>query len=107
MSRASRDIISGDRAIEITRAFEEAAFDKFDRVRAPKIVYAGMLQYDGDLKLPQRFLVAPPAIRNTTGEWFELLATADVDLNGLTLSSGASQNFWRSGTRQLGLPNSF
>jgi 2,3-bisphosphoglycerate-independent phosphoglycerate mutase len=29
-----------------------------------------MLQYDGDLKLPQRFLVAPPAIRNTTGEWF-------------------------------------
>ena len=56
----------GDRAIEITRAFEEgAAFDKFDRVRAPKVTYAGMLQYDGDLKLPARFLVAPPAIRNT------------------------------------------
>ncbi len=60
----------GDRAIEITRAFEEAAFDKFDRVRAPKVTYAGMLQYDGDLKLPARFLVAPPAIRNTMGEWF-------------------------------------
>ena len=60
----------GDRAIEITRAFEEAAFDKFDRVRFPKVTYAGMLQYDGDLKLPQRFLVAPPAIRDTTGEWF-------------------------------------
>jgi hypothetical protein len=40
----------GDRAIEITRAFEEAAFDKFDRVRAPKVTYAGMLQYDGDLQ---------------------------------------------------------
>jgi 2,3-bisphosphoglycerate-independent phosphoglycerate mutase len=42
----------GDRSIEITRAFEEAAFDKFDRVRVPRVTYAGMLQYDGDLKLP-------------------------------------------------------
>jgi len=60
----------GDRAIEITRAFEEVAFDKFDRVRAPRVTYAGMLQYDGDLKLPQRFLVNPPAITDTSGEWF-------------------------------------
>jgi 2,3-bisphosphoglycerate-independent phosphoglycerate mutase len=60
----------GDRAIEITRAFEEAPFDKFDRKRTPKVTYAGMLQYDGDLKLPARFLVAPPAIKDTTGEWF-------------------------------------
>ncbi|MBI4740250.1 MAG: 2,3-bisphosphoglycerate-independent phosphoglycerate mutase [Betaproteobacteria bacterium] len=64
----------GDRAIEITRAFEEsrpgARFDKFDRVRTPDVTYAGMLQYDGDLKLPQRFLVAPPAIEDTMGEWF-------------------------------------
>ena len=60
----------GDRAIQITRAFEEAAFDKFDRVRFPGVTYAGMLQYDGDLKIPGRFLVAPPAIRDTTGEWF-------------------------------------
>jgi 2,3-bisphosphoglycerate-independent phosphoglycerate mutase len=52
----------GDRAIEITRAFEEADFDKFDRVRVPRVTYAGMLQYDGDLKLPKRFLVDPPAI---------------------------------------------
>ena len=60
----------GDRAIEITRAFEETEFVRFDRVRAPKVTYAGMLQYDGDLKLPRRFLVAPPAIANTSGEWF-------------------------------------
>jgi 2,3-bisphosphoglycerate-independent phosphoglycerate mutase len=60
----------GDRAIEITRAFEEANFDKFDRVRIPHVTYAGMLQYDGDLKLPKRFLVAPPAILDTMGEWF-------------------------------------
>ncbi|MEJ6001669.1 2,3-bisphosphoglycerate-independent phosphoglycerate mutase [Paucibacter soli] len=64
----------GDRAIEITRAFEEgAAFDKFERIRTPKVAFAGMLQYDGDLKLPARFLVAPPAIRNTSGEWFSKL----------------------------------
>jgi 2,3-bisphosphoglycerate-independent phosphoglycerate mutase len=60
----------GDRAIEITRAFEESHFDKFDRVRLPKVTYAGMLQYDGDLQLPKRFLVAPPAIKDTMGEWF-------------------------------------
>jgi 2,3-bisphosphoglycerate-independent phosphoglycerate mutase len=61
----------GDRAIEITRAFEEGtAFDKFDRVRVPAVTYAGMLQYDGDLKLPRRFLVDPPAIRDTMSEWF-------------------------------------
>ncbi len=65
----------GDRAIEITRAFEEGEgefdrFDRFDRVRVPQISYAGMLQYDGDLKLPRRFLVAPPAILDTMGEWF-------------------------------------
>lgn len=60
----------GDRAIEITRAFEDESFDKFDRIRVPKVTYAGMLQYDGDLKLPRRFLVDPPAIMDTMGEWF-------------------------------------
>lgn len=60
----------GDRAIEITRAFEEENFAEFDRVRFPKVCYAGMLQYDGDLKLPNRFLVPPPAIKETSGEWF-------------------------------------
>ena len=60
----------GDRAIEITRAFEEEGFNQFDRVRVPKISYAGMLQYDGDLRLPQHFLVNPPSIRDTMGEWF-------------------------------------
>src|SRR5690606_31017203 len=60
----------GDRAIEITRAFVEDDFDKFDRVRHPRVTYAGMLQYDGDLQLPKRFLVAPPAIMDTSSEWF-------------------------------------
>jgi 2,3-bisphosphoglycerate-independent phosphoglycerate mutase len=58
----------GDRAIEISRAFEEEDFSVFDRKRYPKVEYAGMLQYDGDLFIPKRFLVAPPAIRHTMGE---------------------------------------
>ena len=60
----------GDRSIEISRAFEGGAdFDKFDRVRAPKVVYAGMLEYDGDLHIPSRYLVNPPEITNTQGEY--------------------------------------
>ncbi len=58
----------GDRAIEISRAFEEVEFTKFDRIKFPKVIYAGMLEYDGDLHIPSRFLVAPPEIKNTMGE---------------------------------------
>ena len=59
----------GDRAIEISRAFTEDTFDKFDRGPLPAVTYAGMMQYDGDLKLPKRFLVEPPAIDRTLGEF--------------------------------------
>jgi len=59
----------GDRAIEITRAFEEEDFSVFERVGHPKVVYAGMLEYDGDLHIPKRYLVPPPSIRNTLGEY--------------------------------------
>lgn len=52
----------GDRAIELSRAFEEQTFDKFDRERLPKVLFAGMMQYDGDLQIPKHFLVNPPAI---------------------------------------------
>ncbi len=59
----------GDRALEITAAFENDDFDKFDRVRRPKVVYAGMMEYDGDLHVPTAYLVSPPAIDRTTGEY--------------------------------------
>jgi 2,3-bisphosphoglycerate-independent phosphoglycerate mutase len=59
----------GDRAIEITQAFcSGPEFTAFDRGAVPKVCYAGMLEYDGDLKLPKRFLVPPPAIKGTLGE---------------------------------------
>jgi 2,3-bisphosphoglycerate-independent phosphoglycerate mutase len=61
----------GDRAIEISKAFESGSgFDKFDRVRVPCIFYAGMLSYDGDLHIPSHYLVNPPEIKNTMGEYF-------------------------------------
>jgi 2,3-bisphosphoglycerate-independent phosphoglycerate mutase len=59
----------GDRAIETTQAFEQETFDKFDRGPVPDVFYAGMMQYDGDLKLPRAFLVAPPAISESSGEY--------------------------------------
>ena len=60
----------GDRAIEISKAFESGAdFDKFDRKRVPAVLYAGMLEYDGDLHIPSRYLVNPPEISNTMTEY--------------------------------------
>ncbi len=59
----------GDRAIEITMAFELDDFKGFDRERRPKVIFAGMMQYDGDLKLPTKFLVQPPSIDRTVSEY--------------------------------------
>ncbi|MFV0255056.1 MAG: 2,3-bisphosphoglycerate-independent phosphoglycerate mutase [Erysipelotrichaceae bacterium] len=59
----------GDRAIELSKTFEMDDFDKFDRGNKPNVMYAGMLQYDGDLQLPKKFLVEPPKIKNTLTEY--------------------------------------
>ncbi|KAK6267432.1 hypothetical protein QUC31_018269 [Theobroma cacao] len=58
-----------DRMVMLARALEYHDFDKFDRVPFPKIHYAGMLQYDGELKLPSHYLVSPPEIERTSGEY--------------------------------------
>ncbi len=64
----------GDRAIEISRAYEEPDFDVFDRTGpngepAPGVFLAGMLQYDGDAFVPKQYLVEPPAIDRTMSEF--------------------------------------
>jgi len=62
----------GDRAIEISLAYERDDFDFFDREDAgphPKVFYAGMLQYDGDDLVPAQYLVNPPDIDRTMGEF--------------------------------------
>ena len=59
----------GDRAQEISLAFDgDESFDKFDRVRVPDVMYAGMLQYDADLNIPHHFLTYPPKIKYTLSE---------------------------------------
>ena len=84
----------GDRSIEISKAFEGGAdFDKFDRVRVPNVLYAGMLEYDGDLHIPSRYLVSPPEITNTMGEYL-----ADTGINQYAISEtqkyGHVTYFW-------------
>jgi 2,3-bisphosphoglycerate-independent phosphoglycerate mutase len=59
----------GDRAIELSRAFDDETFGFFERGKRPEVLYAGMMQYDGDLMIPRRFLVPPPAIERTVGEF--------------------------------------
>ncbi len=59
----------GDRAIEISKAFEFADVPTMKKGQTPKVRYAGMMQYDGDLHLPSHFLVEPPAIDRTQGEY--------------------------------------
>ena len=65
----------GDRAIEISRAFEDETMPEFDRGARPRVRYVGMMRYDGDLQIPKTFLVDPPAIDRTMGEY---LARAGV-----------------------------
>ena len=84
----------GDRAIEISKAFEGGAdFDKFDRKRVPAVLYAGMLEYDGDLHIPSRYLVSPPEISNTLTEY---LVSADVNMLAIseTQKYGHVTYFW-------------
>ena len=83
----------GDRAIEISKAFDDKEFTKFDRVRYPSVVYAGMLEYDGDLHIPSNYLVNPPEITNTMGEYL-----ADTGVSQLAISEtqkyGHVTYFW-------------
>jgi len=83
----------GDRAIEISRAFDDTTFDKFDRGRRPDVLYAGMMEYDGDLHIPRHYLVTPPAIERPMGE---ILASAHVSQLAIseTQKYGHVTYFW-------------
>src|SRR5687767_9506629 len=95
----------GDRAIEISRAFDDAVFDKFERLRRPDVFYCGMMEYDGDLHIPRRYLVNPPEIERPMGE---ILARAHVSQLAIseTQKYGHVTYFWngnRSGMFDGGL----
>ena len=65
----------GDRAIEMSRAFDEPGLDTFDRGPIPDVKFAGIMQYDADLQIPKRYLVTPPSIDSVMGEY---LANAGI-----------------------------
>ncbi len=83
----------GDRSIEISKAFDDVNFDKFDRVRYPKVVYAGMLEYDGDLHIPSNYLVNPPEITNTMGEYLSGTGVSQLAISE-TQKYGHVTYFW-------------
>ncbi len=83
----------GDRSIEISKAFDDKDFNKFDRVRYPEVVYAGMLEYDGDLHIPSRYLVNPPEITNTLGEYLADTGVAQLAISE-TQKYGHVTYFW-------------
>ena len=83
----------GDRAIEISKAFDDKEFTKFDRVRYPSVVYAGMLEYDGDLHIPSNYLVNPPEITNTMGEYLANTGVSQLAISE-TQKYGHVTYFW-------------
>ncbi len=85
----------GDRSIEISKAFDAPAgeFDKFDRKRVPSVVYAGMLEYDGDLHIPHKYLVSPPEITNTMSEYLTLTGVKQLAISE-TQKYGHVTYFW-------------
>ncbi len=60
----------GDRAIQISEAFTMDKFDGFERLERPQVTYIGLLEYDGDRHLPEKFLVPPPLIENVSSQFF-------------------------------------
>ncbi|HEY4243472.1 MAG TPA: 2,3-bisphosphoglycerate-independent phosphoglycerate mutase [Kofleriaceae bacterium] len=83
----------GDRAIEISKAFDDDDFAHFDRGRRPDVFYAGMMEYDGDAHVPKHYLVNPPAIDRPMGE---ILADAHVSQLAIseTQKYGHVTYFW-------------
>ena len=85
----------GDRSIEISKAFDapDGEFTPFDRKRVPKVVYAGMLEYDGDLHIPHKYLVSPPEITNTMSEYLTLSGVSQLAISE-TQKYGHVTYFW-------------
>ena len=84
----------GDRAIEISRAFDGGEeFTAFDRRRVPNVRYAGMLEYDGDLHIPAHYLVNPPEITETQSEYLTATGIRQLAISE-TQKYGHVTYFW-------------
>lgn len=93
----------GDRAIEISRAFESGDdFNDFDRGDRPDVSYAGMMEYDGDTHVPKTYLVQPPKIDDTVGE---RLAAAERSVLSISETQKFGHvTFFFNGNRSKPLP---
>ncbi len=83
----------GDRAIEISRAFEEENFTAFERKPRPHVAYAGMMEYDTELHIPGNYLVEPPCIEKTMGEYLCALGMRQMAISE-TQKFGHVTYFW-------------
>ena len=83
----------GDRSIEISQSFENEEFTAFDRGNHPNVFYAGMLQYDGDLLVPKNYLVDPPLIDRTMGEYLANMGVTSFAISE-TQKFGHVTYFW-------------
>lgn len=89
----------GDRAIEISRAFTEENFTVFVRKPEVKVHFAGMTEYDGDLKIPSRYLVPPPSIDHTLSEYMVKTGLKTYALSE-TQKFGHVTYFWNGNNSQ-------
>ena len=68
----------GDRALEISRAFDDPDLDAFNRGPIPNVNFAGIMEYDADKKIPKRYLVSPPVIDRPMGEYLAASGTSTL-----------------------------
>ena len=83
----------GDRAIEFSMAMENDDFTYFDRGARPDVLYTGMMEYDGDARVPSRYLVEPPAIERTMGEFLSANGVSQLAISE-TQKFGHVTYFW-------------
>ena len=71
----------------------ESNFSKFKKDPDIKVHYAGMMEYDGDLKIPPLYLVEPPAIDRTVSEYMARNSIAQFAISE-TQKYGHVTYFW-------------
>lgn len=89
----------GDRAIQISQAFDQDEFSKFEKKCDPDVDYYGLLQYDDVAGIPKKFFIDPPKIDDTLSEY---LSASGVPMYAIaeTFKFGHVQYFWE-GNRDL------
>lgn len=59
----------GDRAIQISRAFDEEDFSEFEKKCNSNVRYYGLMLYDEKANIPNKYFIEPPIIKNPFTEY--------------------------------------